>query len=84
MPTYEYECEIGHVFEVQQSIKDEPLEKCTQITGHDPGGFGIEPGHVCDAPCRRLISTPRFILKGGGWYSDGYSQPTPKKKQDKK
>ena len=58
MPTYEYECTKGHQFEVVQSIKDDPLERCT----------------VCRAKARRLISATNFILKGGGWYSDGYSE----------
>jgi len=27
----------------------------------------------CDASMKRQISVPQFHLKGGGWYSDGYS-----------
>jgi len=57
MPTYEYECTKGHTFEVVQRITEEPLKRC----------------NVCRAKAHRLISAPRFILKGGGWYSDGYS-----------
>jgi len=57
MPTYEYECTKGHTFEVVQRITEDPLTRC----------------QVCRAKCKRLISAPRFILKGGGWYSDGYS-----------
>ncbi len=57
MPTYEYECNNGHLFEVEQRISDDPLERCQQ----------------CRAKARRLISATSFILKGGGWYSDGYS-----------
>ena len=56
MPTYEYECTNGHVFEVEQSIKDEPLKRCK----------------VCRAKVQRLISASHFILKGSGWYADGY------------
>ena len=56
MPTYEYECTNGHHFEVEQSIKDEPLKRCK----------------VCRAKVQRLISASHFILKGGGWYADGY------------
>jgi putative FmdB family regulatory protein len=57
MPTYEYGCTNGHTFEVEQRITEEPLKRCQQ----------------CKAKVQRLLSAPRFILKGGGWYSDGYS-----------
>lgn len=57
MPTYEYECNNGHTFEVFQRITDEPLKRCK----------------VCRAGAKRLISAANFILKGGGWYADGYS-----------
>ncbi len=57
MPTYEYECTNGHQFEAVQRITAEPLQRC----------------QVCRAKVRRLISASHFILKGGGWYKDGYS-----------
>lgn len=57
MPTYEYECSRGHVFEVVQKISDAPLTRCK----------------ICRAKAHRLISAANFILKGGGWYADGYS-----------
>ena len=56
MPTYEYECSKGHQFEVEQSMSDAPLKRCK----------------ICRAKARRLLSASPFILKGGGWYSDGY------------
>ncbi len=56
MPTYEYECSKGHQFEVEQSITEPALKRC----------------RICRAKVRRLISASSFILKGGGWYSDGY------------
>jgi putative FmdB family regulatory protein len=56
MPTYEYECSKGHQFEVEQSMSEPPLKRC----------------RVCRAKARRLLSASPFILKGGGWYSDGY------------
>ena len=56
MPTYEYECSKGHQFEVEQSINDAPLQRCK----------------ICRAKVHRLISASHFILKGGGWYADGY------------
>jgi putative FmdB family regulatory protein len=57
MPTYEYECTNGHTFEAVQRMSDPPLERCEK----------------CKAKVKRLISAPSFILKGGGWYADGYS-----------
>ncbi len=57
MPTYEYECTRGHRFEVVQRITEDPLKRC----------------QVCRSKAHRLISASAFILKGGGWYSDGYS-----------
>jgi putative FmdB family regulatory protein len=62
MPTYEYECTKGHQFEAEQSIHDAPLKRCRQ----------------CRSKVRRLISASSFILKGGGWYSDGYGSAKPK------
>ena len=56
MPTYEYECTKGHQFEVEQRITDDPLTRC----------------QLCRSKVTRLISASTFILKGGGWYSDGY------------
>lgn len=45
MPVYEYEhtedaCSLGEVFEVRQSIQDEPLTRCPQ----------------CNGPVKKLIS----------------------------
>jgi putative FmdB family regulatory protein len=56
MPIYEYECSKGHQFEVEQRISEAPLTRC----------------RVCKARAHRLISRTSFILKGGGWYADGY------------
>jgi putative FmdB family regulatory protein len=62
MPTYEYECSKGHVFEVEQSITADPLKRCK----------------LCRAKVHRLISASHFILKGSGWYADGYGSSKPK------
>ena len=64
MPTYDYECTQGHTFEVVQRITEDPLTRC----------------RVCKAKAKRLISSANFILKGGGWYSDGYSRGGSKSK----
>ncbi len=63
MPTYEYECSNGHHFEVVQPITEDPLEHC----------------QVCSSQVHRLISAAAFILKGGGWYSDGYGSSSSKR-----
>ncbi len=61
MPVYEYECkECEKVFEVQQRISDKPLTSCQK----------------CGASVTKLMSMSSFQLKGGGWYSDGYSSPS--------
>lgn len=69
MPTYEYECEKGHTFEREQSIHDAPLKVCP--IEHNPGANHCAIS-ICSAPVKRLISTTSFILKGGGWFRDGY------------
>lgn len=60
MPTYDYECrDCGHRWEADQTIKAEPLKECPS----------------CKAlQAKRLVSTgTKFILKGGGWASEGYA-----------
>lgn len=79
MPTYVYECTYGHTFEVQQRITEKPLKQCPKTSGSDPGGFGLDPDHVCGSPCKRIIQPANFSLKGGGWYKDGYSSAPAKK-----
>jgi len=57
MPTYDYECENGHRYELVQSMKDDALTHCTQ----------------CDAKARRIIGPGAgFIFKGGGFYITDY------------
>jgi putative FmdB family regulatory protein len=57
--TYEYACEAcGHQWEAEQSIKDAPLKKCAACGKQT---------------AKRLVSGGTgFLLKGGGWYADGY------------
>jgi putative FmdB family regulatory protein len=60
MPTYEYSCgACGHEFEMSQRISDPPIRTCVKCKK--------------DRAVRQ-ISRPSFILKGGGWYADGYSR----------
>lgn len=69
MPTYEYVCEAGHEFEAVQSIKDEPLRTCPQDKFSESNTCALG---ICNAPVKRLISKTSFILKGKGWFKDGY------------
>ncbi len=58
--TYEYVCEAcGHQWEAEQSISDAPLKKCP----------------TCGKPKakRQISGGAGFLLKGGGWYADGYT-----------
>ena len=60
MPLYEYGCsDCGHEFELMQKMSDPNPSNCPECKG----------AHV-----EKLISTGAFHLKGGGWYSDGYSK----------
>ncbi len=57
MPIYEYRCSrCGHEFEVIQRISDRPLTRCED----------------CGGRLEKLLSRSAFLLKGGGWYADGY------------
>ena len=58
MPTYSYHCDAcDRDFEKEQRISEPAIKKCA----------------LCGKPkARRMIASGNFILKGGGWYSDGY------------
>ncbi|MDZ7272065.1 MAG: zinc ribbon domain-containing protein [candidate division KSB1 bacterium] len=58
MPTYEYRCtQCEHMFEVFQSIKDEPVKTCP----------------MCGGAVRRLIGGGNgLIFKGSGFYITDY------------
>lgn len=58
MPTYDYSCnKCGHEFGVHQKMSDAPIKSCEK----------------CGGEVTKLISSGSFVLKGGGWYADGYS-----------
>lgn len=65
MPQYDYICSKGHQFEVDQSIKDEPIKTCRK--------------KGCRSKTRRLISKTSFTLSGSGWAADGYGSGKQKK-----
>jgi len=71
MPAYLYECiECQERFEVIASLKEAYSE-----------GY-VVPCPQCESFLnRRLISRTSFSLKGGGWYNDGYSSKSMKKKE---
>ncbi len=58
MPIYEYACgECQHTLDALQKMSDEPLRDCPE----------------CGKPAlKRLISAPRFRLKGNGWYETDF------------
>jgi putative FmdB family regulatory protein len=60
MPIYEYACNnCDHTLDALQKMSDDPLLECPQ----------------CGEPqLRRLISAPRFRLKGEGWYETDFKK----------
>ncbi len=56
MPTYEYRCENGHLFEAIQRMADPPLQVC----------------EVCGAPVQRVMHAPAVHFKGKGFYNTDY------------
>jgi len=82
MPIYEYVCKkCGHTLDALQKMSDDPLLDCPD----------------CGAPqLKRMISAPRFRLKGQGWYetdfkkdnqrnlSSGDAEPAKTEKSDSK
>jgi len=60
MPIYEYRCgACGDEFEVIQKFSEGPLKRCAK----------------CGGSLEKLLSRTAFLLKGGGWYADGYGGP---------
>jgi len=57
MPIYEYVCsKCNQVTEKLQRFSDPPLKTCPHCRGR----------------VRKQVSNSSFVLKGGGWYKDGY------------
>lgn len=64
MPTYEYKCPNGHVFEVFKRISDPPPEKCA----------------VCGAaPVETVLYPVPVHFRGSGFYSTDYGRGKQKK-----
>lgn len=66
MPIYEYQCgDCDHVLEALQKISEEPLKFCPE----------------CGAPSlKKLLSAPRFRLKGSGWYETDFKSAKDKRR----
>lgn len=60
MPIYEYVCKkCDHTLDALQKISDDPLLECPE----------------CGEPAlKRLLSAPRFRLKGAGWYETDFKK----------
>ena len=59
MPTYDYKCENGHVFEIFQSINADPVADCP----------------TCSASARRMIGAGAGLMfKGSGFYITDYKK----------
>ncbi len=62
MPLYLYACQsCGKEHERLQKFSDPPLKKCP----------------ACGGKVAKKITSTSFLLKGGGWYKDGYASPKP-------
>jgi len=58
MPTYEYRCDNGHLFEVVQRMSDDPLATCSE----------------CGAPVQRVFHPVAIHFKGKGFYNTDYGK----------
>ena len=60
MPIYEYRCtKCGHLLDALQKLSEPPLERC--------------PACAQDT-LQRMVSAPRFRLKGSGWYETDFKK----------
>jgi putative FmdB family regulatory protein len=65
--TYEYVCSAcRHEWEAEQSISEKPLSTC--------------PRCKKETAKRQISGGAGFILKGGGWYADGYGSSSKSKR----
>ena len=59
MPTYEYVCkQCGHLFEIVQSMRDEPLRECPE----------------CGGELRKVFAPPAISFKGSGFYATDHGK----------
>ena len=70
MPTYDYICtSCGNAWELEQRIVEDPVKKC--------------PKCGANTAKRQISQGAGFILKGGGWYADGYGSKKPSSTESK-
>jgi len=60
MPLYDFKCIVCDRVTEQRQKYDDPFPSC----------------EACGNSTERLISSAHFILKGGGWFKDGYDKKT--------
>jgi putative FmdB family regulatory protein len=59
MPTYEYMCKsCGHLFEIVQSMRDDPLTECPECAGE----------------LRKVFAPPAISFKGSGFYATDHGK----------
>ena len=59
MPTYEYVCRnCGHLFEIVQSMMDDPLTECPE----------------CGGELRKVFAPPAIAFKGSGFYATDHGK----------
>jgi putative FmdB family regulatory protein len=64
MPTYEYVCRsCGHLFEIVQSMRDDPLRECPE----------------CGGELRKVFAPPAISFKGSGFYATDHGKKSTKK-----
>ncbi len=63
MPTYEYVCKsCGHLFEIVQSMRDDPLRECPE----------------CGGELRKVFAPPAITFKGSGFYATDHGKKAAK------
>ncbi len=67
MPIYEYKCEKGHTFEVQQRMADDAITECS----------------VCGKPVQRVFHPIAVHFKGSGFYNTDYGKKGAKAGKEK-
>ncbi|MGZ8629867.1 MAG: FmdB family zinc ribbon protein [Actinomycetota bacterium] len=68
MPTYEYVCKsCGHLFEIVQSMRDDPLTECPECAGE----------------LRKVFAPPAISFKGSGFYATDQRKKASKPADDK-
>jgi putative FmdB family regulatory protein len=61
MPTYEYVCKsCGHLFDIVQSMRDDPLTECPE----------------CGGELRKVFAPPAIAFKGSGFYATDQRKKT--------